>query len=313
MTDRPVLAINIGGVRLAAAAVDSGGRVSAAVRLATPTGPVVDAEVLWRTVLALIDQVRVRSGERDFAGVGVGCGGPMQWPAGEVSPLHLPAWRNFPLRKRLQEEFPHVPVRVHNDAICVAVGEHWRGAGRGVHNVLGVVVSAGVGGGLILDGRLVNGSSGNAGHLGHVIVDSGGPPCSCGGRGCLEAYVSGPVLVQWAASQGWRIGGTVRELAVDAERGHPVAQAAIRRAGDALGVAIASVTNLCDLDVVALGGDFSTSFPLLFGPLEEAFSRHVWATYARQVRIVPAELGQEAGLVGAAALVLAGDKYWSVD
>ena len=307
---RPVLALDIGGTKMAAALVDPGGRVVRPSRVDTPKG--ADAAVLWRTLTGLVrsvvdDDVRI-------GGVGAGCGGPMTWPAAEVSPLNIPGWRGFSLRAKLRELFPNAPVRVHNDAVCLAVGEHWRGAGRGVDNMLGMVVSTGVGGGLVLGNRLVDGASGNAGHIGHVVVDPDGPDCSCGGRGCLEAVASGPRLARWAQEQGWHAatGDSARELADDASRGHAVAVRAMERAGTALGVAIASATHLCDLEVVAIGGGLSQAGPLLFDPLEQAFRRHARMGFARDVRVVPAELGQQAGLVGAAALVLGGERYWSV-
>jgi glucokinase len=309
-----VLALDIGGTKLAAAVVDRGGRVSAAARVPTPHGRKLDGETLWKTVVALMDRFTSGIGARSFAGVGVGCGGPMTWPDGHVSPLNIPAWRDFPLRERLQELFGDVPVRVHNDAVCVAVGEHWRGAGRGRDNVLGMVVSTGVGGGLVLGGHLVDGFSGNAGHIGHVVVDPDGPECECGGRGCLEAIARGPAVAAWAHAQGWGTArATARDLADDAARGHPVAVAALRRAGEALGVAIASATHLLDVEVVAVGGGLSQAGPLLFDPLEEAFRKHARMDWARAVRVVPAALGQEAGLVGAAALVLSGSRYWNAD
>lgn len=315
MPSRPVLALDIGGTKLAAAIIDRGGRVTASAKVDTPHGKGIGAERLWRTLLRLTERFTSGVGVARLAGVGVGCGGPMTWPDGRVSPLNIPAWRGFPLRDRLQEHFSGVPVRVHNDAVCVTVGEHWRGAGRGSQGLLGMVVSTGVGGGLVLDGRLIDGVSGNAGHIGHVVVDPEGPPCVCGGFGCLEAIARGPALAAWAREQGWQpaLGATARDLADDAARGHPVARAAMRRAGLALGVAIASATHLCDIQVVAVGGGLSQAGPLLFDPLEEAFRRHARMDFARDVRVVPASLGQEAGLVGAAALVLARDRYWSAD
>ncbi|GGV14893.1 sugar kinase [Actinomadura cremea] len=311
---QPVLAIDIGGTKLAAALVDGAGRIVAYDRTPTPNEPGRDAEDLWRALDALLDKVVAEGGGPEIAGVGVGCGGPMTWPEAAVSPLNIPAWRGFPLRARLRERHPGLPVRVHNDAICVAVGEHWRGAGRERANVLGMVVSTGVGGGLILGGRLVDGASGNAGHIGHVIVEPDGPPCGCGGRGCLEAIARGPGLVAWARAQGWRPGepgGTGVELAADARDGEPVAVAAMRRAGRALGIAIASATHLCDLEVVAIGGGVSQAGPLVFDPLREAFDAHARMEFARRLEIVPAALGQPAGLIGAAALIFAPGRYWN--
>ncbi|MBG0814999.1 ROK family protein [Planomonospora sp. ID82291] len=337
-----VLAVDIGGTKFAAALVGSDGGVRAAERVATPPGG--DAETLWTALDALITAV---VGDTPVDGVGIGCGGPMTWPEGAVSPLNMPGWRAFPLRDRLAARFAGVPVRIHNDAVCVAAAEHWRGAGRGSANMLGMVVSTGVGGGLILGDRLIDGGSGNAGHIGHVVVDPDGPACACGGRGCLEAVARGPGLAAWALAQGWTPGGAAgsgtagvadpacveaagsgtagvavpayveataasgRRLALDAAAGDPIALAAMDRAGRAVGLAVASAAHLCDLDVVTVGGGLSQAGRLLFDPLEETLRAHVRLDFARRVRVVPAALGQDAGLVGAAALVLAADRYWS--
>jgi glucokinase len=304
------LAVDVGGTKLAAGLVDPGGRVVSVDRTPTPNGS-ASAETIWTTLDALM--TRVLDGVQP-AGVGVGCGGPMEWPAGVVSPLNIPAWRDFPLRDLLRARFPGVPVRLHNDAVCLAAGEHWRGAGRGKDHMLGMVVSTGVGGGLILGGRLIDGASGNAGHIGHVVVDPDGPECGCGGHGCLEAIARGPAIADWARANGWdNPSGTASDVSDDASRGHPVALAAIRRAGHALGVAIASATHLLDLQTVAIGGGVSQAGPLLFDALEETLRTHARMAYAREVSVVPTELGQQAGLVGAAALVLAGERYWSAD
>jgi glucokinase len=320
-----VLAVDVGGTKLAAALVDRNGNVVRAQRAPTPFGPRADAETLWEALEALMTTVVDRGVGRDHevSGVGVGCGGPMVWPAGEVSPLNIPGWRGFPLRARVAERFPDIPVRLHNDAVCLAVGEHWRGAGRGRRDMLGMVVSTGVGGGLVLDGRLVDGAAGNAGHIGHVVVDPEGPPCPCGGVGCLEAVAAGPALVRWAQSEGWRApsrrrvsepaGPGGRDLVDDARRGHAVATSALRRAGQALGVAIASAAHLLDLETVAIGGGLSQAGPLLFEPLEESLREHAMLSFARGVQVVPAGLGMDAGLVGAAGLVLAGSSYWHAE
>jgi glucokinase len=311
----PALAVDVGGTKLAAAVVEPGGRLVTWAQV--PTRRDLDAEQLWRTLEALVDRVLESSGvdvPAGLAGVGAGCGGPMEWPAGIVSPLNLPLWRSFPLRARLQERFPGIPVRVSNDAICLVAGEHWRGAGRGKGNVLGMVVSTGVGGGLVLGSRIIMGASGNAGHIGHVVVDPDGPECACGGQGCLEAIARGPALVAWAQRQGWRQGqpdATAKDLADDGAQGHPVGLAAMRRAGRALGLAIASAAYLCDLEVVSIGGGLSQAGAVLFDPLEESLHAHAKLEFVRRLGVVPAALGQSAGLVGAAALILAGDRYWT--
>jgi glucokinase len=311
---KPALAIDIGGTKIAVGVVEPGGRLVTTAR--TPTPRNVDGENLWRTIESLAVAVLAEAGVTGtgtLAGVGCGCAGPIDWPDGLVSPLNIPAWRGFPLRARLEKRFPDAPVRLRGDAVCVAAGEHWRGAGRGTSDMLGVVISTGIGGGLVLDGRLVSGATGNAGHVGHVVVEPDGPACVCGGQGCVEAIASGPALVRWAQGRGWRSGrkdASAKDLADDAGRGHQAAQAAMRRGGGALGVAIASVTDLCDLEVVAIGGGLAQAGPLILDPLEEAVRRHARLDFARNVRVVPASLGQDAGLVGAAALVFGGDRYW---
>ncbi len=305
------LAIDVGGTKLAAAQVSPEGTLLRRQQVPTAPSTAGQGDALWDTLLALIDDV---CAGRSPIGVGVGCGGPMQWPAGVVSPLNLPAWRDFPLRDRLCARFPDTEVRVANDAIAMTIGEHWRGAGRGAHGLLGIVVSTGVGGGLVLDGRVVAGVTGNAGHIGHVVVEPGGPPCGCGGRGCLEAIARGPALVQWAVDQGWKPAGGVpadgRALLAGAQAGDPVGAAAFERAGTALGIAIGSATHLLELDVVAVGGGLSAAGELLLGPARVAFAHHVRMSFAAGCQIIEAGLGVNAGVIGAAALVAVGDRYW---
>jgi len=320
-----VLAIDIGGTKIAAGIVTSTGDVVTSQRVPTTVGPEDDAESIWERLHAVCEKVLDAADRPRIQGVGVGCGGPMRWPDGVVSPVNLPAWREFPLRARLQDAYPDVPVRVHNDAVAVVVAEHWRGAGRGVADMLGMVVSTGVGGGLVLGGRLIDGRSGNAGHVGHVIADPNGPICGCGAQGCVEAIARGPALVSWAREQGWQPGAasgstandvagdsaTAKQLADDAMRGDPIARRAFERAGHALGVGIASAVALCDLERVVVGGGVSQVGPLLFEPLERSLRTYARIEFARKVVVGRAALDQNAGIVGAAAFILAGDRYWS--
>lgn len=298
-----VLAIDIGGTKMAAGVVDDDGAIVRRDR--TPT----DRDDPWPGFAAMLD--RLVGGER-VDGVGIGCGGPMTWPAGEVTPLNIPAWRAFPLRARLAERYPGVPVRLHNDAVAVAVAEHWRGAARGVDNMIGMVVSTGVGGGIVSGGRILDGATGNAGHIGHVVADPTGPRCVCGGRGCLEAIARGPATVQWAREQGSpaRDGRELARLAAD---GDATARAALARSGDAVGRVIAWCAALLDLQTVVVGGGLAESGPPLWEPMLAAVREHAVLPFLRELRVVPPALGGDAGLVGAAALVLAGDRYWSAD
>lgn len=289
----PVLALDVGGTKLAAALVDDEGAVVRSARCPTPDDP-------WPACVRLLEQVQDGA---QVDGVGAGCGGPMRWPDGVVSPLNMPSWRDFPLRERLAERWPGVPVRVHNDAVCAALGEHWRGAGAGVDDLLGVVVSTGVGAGIVQGGRPVDGATGSAGHLGHLVVEPDGPVCGCGGRGCLEAVARGPAVVAWAREHG-STAADGRQLAQQAAQGDAVAVAALGRAGRALGTAFAGAAALLDLRLVVVGGGLSQAGPPLWEPLLHAVAQHARLPFTRGLRVLPAALGQSAGLVGAAALVL---------
>jgi glucokinase len=313
-----VLALDVGGTKLAAAVVDDSGRILGRGRVPSPTG--IDPEPLYEALLACaaaaLRGADVAPGDLD--GIGVAAAGPMVWPSGEVSPLNMPAWRGFPLRKRLAEEFDAERVLIHNDAVGLTVGEHWKGAGSGTGNLLGMTVSTGVGGGLILGGRLFHGASGNAGHVGHVVVEPDGPVCACGGRGCLEAIASGPNTVRHALDDGWRPRpGVVADgvaLAAAAAAGDEVALRNVARAGMAVGTAIASCASLLDLEVAAIVGGFSQSGPSFWEPLQQAFAAHAGFPFAAACRVVPGQLGEAAGLLGAAAFVLVPDRYgWDAD
>jgi glucokinase len=313
-----VLALDVGGTKLGAAVVDDAGRILGRGRVPSPAG--TDPERLYEALLACA-AAALRGADvipGDLRGIGVAAAGPMVWPSGEVSPLNMPAWRGFPLRKRLAEEFASDRVLIHNDAVGLTVGEHWKGTGSGTANLLGMTVSTGVGGGLILHGRLNHGASGNAGHVGHVVVEPDGPACACGGRGCLEAVASGPNAVRHALDEGWRPGPGVAAdgvaLAAAAAAGDPIARRTVARAGSAVGTAIASCASLLDLEMAAILGGFSRSGPPFWEPLRQAFATHAGLPFAAACRVVPGRLGEAAGLLGAAAFVLVPDRYgWDPD
>ncbi|BBX74877.1 ROK family protein [Mycobacterium shinjukuense] len=295
------LCLDIGGTKIAAGLADTAG-----VLLHTATRPTParrDPEGVWAAVAAMIaDALRVAGGT--VGAVGIASAGPVDLRAGTVSPINIPGWRGFPLRDRVTDLVPGVPVRLGGDGVCMALGEHWRGAGRGARFLLGMVVSTGVGGGLVLDGAPYDGRTGNAGHVGHVVVDQDGEPCACGGRGCVETVAAGPAMVRWARANGWAAApdAGARELADAAEAGDAVALAAFRRGARGVAAMIASVGAVCDLDLVVVGGGVAKSGRLLFDPLRAALSDYARLDFLAGLRVVGAQLGGEAGLVGAARL-----------
>ena len=285
-----VLAIDIGGTKVDAALVD-GHRIVDGTRTRRPTGPDRSAAELDA---AVSDVVRGALGSSTVTRVGIGSAGPLDTVRGLASPLNLPAWRDHPLRSLVAGLVPGADVVLAIDGLAITLAEHRYGAGRGSDNVMGMVVSTGVGGGLVLDGRGIAGANGNAGHIGHVQVSGFDDPCACGRSGCLEAVASGPNSVRWARAQGWG-GATGEDLAASDD---PRARAAIERSARAVGLAIASASALVDLDVVVIGGGFSRSAPdyldLVRAAADDGFP------FVRATRILAAGLGDDAPLIGAA-------------
>lgn len=271
------VALDIGGTKLAAAMVTYDGSVVVSDRVPTPTRDP------WTAVAALVSRVIAASPDVEPTALGAGCGGPMTRGGVTVSPLHIPAWRDFPLRQSLIELVGR-PVAIDNDAKALALGEGWLGAARGVRNFMSVVIGTGVGAGLVIDGRLVDGGSGNAGHLGHVIVEEGGLPCRCGAHGCLEAYLSGSGIEE-------RTGQSARQAS----------SATILDAGRRFGRAVASVAALTSIERVVVAGSVAWGWgDDFFVAARDEFAARSRLSFTQAIDIVPA--GPRAGLIGAAAL-----------
>jgi glucokinase len=259
--------------------VDDAGSIRKRVRVPT------DADDPWRGLVAALDELT----PSDVAAVGVGCGGPMA-PGGEtVSPLNIAAWRAFPLRTALEEHTGRT-VHVDNDAKALALGEGWCGAAKGESNFIAMVVSTGVGGGIVVDGRLLDGDTGNAGHIGHVIVEPHGAACACGARGCLEAEASGPSIEK-------RTGRAAREAD----------PATVERTGTLVGRGIASVVNLLDLRVALIGGSVALGMgDAFFHAAQAEVDARCRIEFARGARVAPVGLGADGPLIGAAAVAFRG-------
>jgi glucokinase len=282
MTDA-VVAIDIGGTKLAVGIVDADGAVLD--RRVVPTPEAVDADTLFATLTREIDGLGDAVGRT--RAVGVGCGGPMTGGGETVSPLNIPAWRDFPLHARLAEHCG-LPVWIDNDAKALARGEGWIGAAAGVRNYLAMVVSTGVGGGIVLDGRLLDGADGNAGHVGHIIVEPDGAVCGCGARGCVEAEASGTAIARLTGRPPAEAQADVRE-----------------RTGRLVGRAVASVANLLDLQLAVVSGSVALGFgDAFFTAAQTEIDARCRLDFARGTRVVPGALRDDGPLVGAAAVAL---------
>lgn len=262
---------------MAAGLVDERGRLL--VREQTPTPATSDPETVWAAVAGVLDAVRTDEAEV----CGVGCGGPMK--SDLVSPLNIPAWRDFPLRERV-ESHTGLPVALDNDAKALALGEGWVGAASGVTDYLAMVVSTGIGGGVVLDGRLLDGVDGNAGHVGHVIVEPDGHECGCGARGCVEAEASGTAI---RAITGAAPKDAPHEVRV--------------RTGTLVGRAIASVANLLDLRLAVVAGSVALGYAeAFFAAAQKEIDARCRLAFSEGTRVVPGGLGADGPLIGAAAV-----------
>ncbi|HWE56156.1 MAG TPA: ROK family protein [Acidimicrobiales bacterium] len=276
----PALAVDIGGTKMMVAIVDDDGTIGWRERIDTMR--TLDAEELFGPLAALVGRALAATAVLD---VGVGCGGPMEDRNETVSPLNIPAWRGFPLRRRLAE-LTGRPVAVDNDAKALALAEGRWGAAQQVDDYISMVVSTGVGAGIVSDGRLIDGRTANGGHIGHVVVVPGGRQCVCGARGCLEAETSG--------------------AAIAAFTGRPAAEAGpdvVDRTGRLVGRAVGSVANLLDLRLATVAGSVALGYgDPFFAAAQTELDAVACMPYARGCSIAASGLGSDGPILGAAAV-----------
>ena len=276
-----ILAVDVGASKLAAARVTSDGLIKKQSSIPTKAA---DGNELFKKLLSLSEEVLE---EVKVEGCGVGSAGPMTKNGEEISPLNIPQWRNFPLRSKLSEALG-VPVVLDNDAKAIALAEGWIGAASGQRNYLAMVVSTGIGGGLVIDGKLLGGEVGNAGHIGHVNVLPDGPLCVCGSMGCLEAVASG--------------------CAIEKETGMPAEEASEEikiRCGYFVGKAVSIAVNLLNIPTVLIGGSVALGFGATFlDQVRLTAANFCGLDFTQNLQINFVALKKEAPLVGAAAVWL---------
>ncbi|MFF3624045.1 ROK family protein [Streptomyces sp. NPDC002467] len=303
--DGPTVAIDIGGTKIAGALVHPDGTMTATTRRPTPRG--TDADGVMAAVTEVVAELSRSPLWTTAARCGIGSAGPVDASRGTVSPVNIGAWREFPVQARIEAELAargaELPTVLAGDGVAMTAAEHWLGAARGHANAMCMVVSTGVGGGLVLNNQLHPGPTGNAGHIGHISVAFDGEPCVCGGRGCVESIASGTAIARWALAQGWTPAGdaSAAGVAVAAEAGDPIALAAFDRAGRALAAAIAATATLVETDIAVVGGGVAASGDTLFEPIRRHLASYATLSFVRDLEVVPATLGTHAGLIGAAA------------
>ncbi|WP_141203539.1 ROK family protein [Streptomyces griseorubiginosus] len=302
-----VAALDIGGTKIAGALVDGHGRILHRAQRATPAQE--DGETVMRAVEETVGELTGSPLWGRAGALGIGSAGPVDASTGTVSPVNVPGWRDYPLVRRVREAAGGLPVELIGDGVAITAAEHWQGAARGHDNALCMVVSTGVGGGLVLNGQLHAGPTGNAGHIGHISVDLDGDPCPCGARGCVERIASGPNIARRALENGWRPGPdgdtSAAAVAEAARAGDPVAVASFARAAQALAAGIAATATLVEIDIAVVGGGVGKAGDILFEPLRKALGSYATLSFVQRLTVVPAQMGTDAGLVGAAAAALA--------
>ncbi len=298
-TPTHVLAVDIGGTKVDAAVVSIAGEVVRESVTRRPTGRESDRETLARNVREAASEALAAVPGARVGAIGVGSAGPVDLPSRTVSPLNLPLAAGLAIDEVLGG-LVDGPIHLALDGTCIALAEHWLGALVGAQNAMAIVVSTGVGGGLILGGRPISGASGNAGHLGQTFVRTveHDPVVAT-----LEAVAAGPGSVAWARAQGWA-GETGLDLAASYRAGDETAVAAVRRSASAVGQAIAAAATLCDLEAVAIAGGFSHVAEDYIDLVAQAAAAASIHAYARRCRVVSSGLDGDGPLLGAAALAL---------
>jgi len=316
------IGIDLGGTKIITALVDTEGRIISRDYRETEAarGP---AAVMARMIDAAS---RVMNGggvaAAQISGVGVAAPGPIDAKSGMVTtPPNLPGWRSVPLRQWIQDELG-LPTALENDANAAALAEHRFGAGRRTKHMIYVTASTGIGGGFILNGELYNGATGGAGEIGHMTILPQGPHCGCGNRGCLEALASGRAIAREARE---RVKCGVPTLIADLAEGDPdrisaklVAQAdaqgdieaqeILDEAMTYLGVGMANLVNLFNPELIVIGGGLTKMGERLFDPVRRIVDRRAFRTAAQVVNVVPAQLGDDVGVLGAAAVAMLSEK-----
>ncbi|MGF3056339.1 ROK family protein [Microbacterium sp. YY-01] len=309
---QPVLALDIGGTKLAVAMVTPDGNSHGF--LSEPTHKQRGPEQVIAHLFEMGQRSIAAAGVGNPGAVGISCGGPLDSTAGILThPLHLPGWINIPIVDLTQSEFG-VPAVVENDATAAVRGEHRFGAARGHDTALYLTISTGVGGGSVVDGRLHRGAAGNGGEFGHVTVQRGGRPCECGRRGCLEAYVSGTNIARRAreALSSSEVPSILREstpvraqdVAAAAASGDTLARDIWDETTALLGQAITDLVNIFEPNIVVLGGGVTRSGAQLLDPVRHIVRTTAMPPAAAHVDVVLAALGDEVCVVGAGALAL---------
>jgi len=317
---RYVLGVDIGGTNLVVGAVSEDGQTIQGLRT-EPTGAVQGADpVIERIVTmarATIAATREADSGAEIVGVGIGSPGPVDIATGVVLLTPNLGWVNMPVRDRIASQLG-LPATLDNDANCAMAGEWWVGAARGARHAVTFTLGTGIGGGIVVEGKLLHGASDVAGEIGHITIETNGRRCGCGNDGCLEAYASGPAIARRTlealaagadSSLTLIVGGDVAKITAQtvyqaAAAGDPLALEVVQDTAKYLGVGVANLINILNPEVVVICGGVTHAGERLFAPLKREVTRRAFRPAVQACRIVPGALPGTAGVVGAAKVFL---------
>lgn len=311
------IGIDVGGTNVKIALVDENGKIiySNSVPTYAKMGYEYTVNNIKQAIKDLMKETETEA--KDIQGIGFDFPGQVDYKTGVVKLApNIPGWVNVPIAKMIEDEF-HIPTRIDNDVRCAALGELKFGAGKGCENFVCITVGTGIGSGLVINGQLVRGASNAAGEIGHIKLQmQDGPICGCGDTGCLEAFASGPSIVAMAydyikggkSTKFREMAGAEGEItpymvAKAAEEGDPVAKRIFEIVGEYIGIGLTSVINLLNPERVIIGGGVAEAGDLLFDPIRRTIKERAMVVAGSAVEIVPAQLGNSAGVIGASMLV----------
>jgi len=293
--------IDIGGTKVAVGVVDASGRILAKTRLNTDF-TVTPQEMVGRIAQSVQNLLIENSVFSDIIGIGIGAPGPLDPQSGTITcPPNLPGWHDFPLVDELSKLLPY-PIRMENDATAATLAEKWIGAAQHSNHFIFLTISTGIGAGIYLHGKLITGATGNAGDAGHFVIDPSAGKCTCGQYGCWEWVASGTAIARQASAI---VGSplSTKEVFDLAQQGNESLQQLIEQAYRYIGIGCVTLINLFDPDMIVIGGGVSQIGQPLFTAVQDYVAHHAFNPSGRNTKIVPAKLLQDAGLIGAAALI----------
>jgi glucokinase len=319
---KPVVAVDMGGTKIAAGLVSRSGNLSHRERALTMAveGPAPVMERLFAVIDVVLTQAKLKPA--DTAGICVAAASPIDMNKGMITNApNLPGWDAIPLRKIVTEKY-EVDSFLINDAKAAALGEHEFGEGKGVNNLICITLGTGIGGGIVTGGRLYLGQSGAAGEVGHMTIDVNGPRCVCGNVGCWELFASGTAMEREAARrlesgeesslrtlfQGGERQVKAEQIAEAARQGDPLALSVIEWSANNVGTGLVNLANIFNPEMIVVGGGLSKIGALLLDPGIKAVRQRTFPVISQAIRIVPSTIGDDAAILGAAAFAFGGGR-----